>query len=357
MSFFADWNRSRYTAALEDLNRVLREIEVRDGLGAALAALEAQQLDLGFIQDELREVVRYRLADSLAPARFFTAQVNPRRAKRFEGAGRITPPHGVHWVHGGCALCPENIRLQQRQIQFPMEISTAHGRYHALASPFPLMPAHFTMAAAEHSPQSWMDGDDGLALSSFGRVVGDLLELAGRLPGFVGWHSDVGAGATIAQHFHFQICRRPDGYTEFPLERAAREACDGVSGVPVRDYPVAVLYFRGSRETVVAEAGAWVARWLKHCAHMRQSLSANLIAMADTSDRNVFHFYFAPRNRLFPFVPGLKGQPASLEILGELVFTSDAERAHLEEGAVDFQHVSRVLQAIDGPGVERGVLA
>ena len=110
-------SKEKYSEVWKDLNRELREIERNGGgLPAALEALASQQRTRGFIKDDLQSVRRYRFVHPDDPARFFVVQYNPVRALRFGGAGTSTPPAGTAVKHGGCFLCRDNIRWQQRGV-------------------------------------------------------------------------------------------------------------------------------------------------------------------------------------------------------------------------------------------------
>ncbi|TGO03231.1 hypothetical protein PN36_10635 [Candidatus Thiomargarita nelsonii] len=93
------------------MNTQLNEIKEAEGLPAALEALEAQQLDQGFIQDDLKGLKRYRLIDSNDDSRAFTAQLNKKRADRHLGAGRKIPPLRTDSINNGCFLCAHIINI------------------------------------------------------------------------------------------------------------------------------------------------------------------------------------------------------------------------------------------------------
>ena len=106
MGYDLDWS---------ELNARLRETETGiGGLTAAFAELEIHQRETGFIKDDLSGVERHVFRHPDNPDRFFRVQYNPKRALRFDGSRVGTPPAGVDHVNGGCFLCRENIRWQQR---------------------------------------------------------------------------------------------------------------------------------------------------------------------------------------------------------------------------------------------------
>lgn len=70
------------------LNVRLKEIERQQGgLDAALTALEAHQIESGFIKANLSDIERLTLHHPYDPEKFFRVQYNPVRALRFKGSG------------------------------------------------------------------------------------------------------------------------------------------------------------------------------------------------------------------------------------------------------------------------------
>jgi hypothetical protein len=282
MTFDAqDFNSKKYEDDWASLNRTLRDIETTQGLPAALRALHRQQLDIGFVQDDLSAVSRWRLRHPERPDTAFIVQFNPRRAQRTAGAGRTTPPPGVRSINGSCFLCRENIRWQQRGIELGYDLRSDSTSYIAWMNPFPLMPTHVTVANTDHEPQSWIRNSTTESHQRIGAILHDFLEITGRLPGFIGFYNGEGAGATIPGHFHFQFFERPVGHEPFPLEHTAESAQRFAPTVLRRDrYPITTLYFRGDRKAIVDRAATWVGTWTD-VYHNDPTLSANIIAMTD----------------------------------------------------------------------------
>lgn len=224
--------------------------------------------------------------------------------------------------------------------------------YKVWTNPFPLKEAHYTVATVDHLPQLWADHPS----ASFGlkETLEDLIELAQRLPGFLVFYNGEGAGASIPHHRHFQ-CFGRDDQEPFPLEKAADEPLRGSQGVVVRDYPVTALHFRGTqadRSNIVEKLVKWTSEWTLVCGPA--TVSANIIATTDGptgGGRDVFDLYFVPRNRLYSRGPGMTGTVGGLEILGELVFSTEAENERLNAGLVDYGYVHRMLAAVEAPGV------
>ena len=56
--------------------------------------------------------------------------------------------------------------------------------------------------------------------------------------------------------------------------------------------------------------------------------------------------FFVPRHRLRSQSPEMSGTIGGLEVLGEVVFSSDEEGRRLEVGEVDYHTVERILAAV-----------
>ena len=334
-----------YDLKWSELNARLRETEAGNGgLTAVLAELESHQRETGFIKDDLSGVKRLVFRHPDEPGRFFRVQYNPKRAVRLVGAGVATPPVGVDRVNGGCFLCRANIRWQQQHAQVGFEIRMTGDEYHALMNPFPLMPNHVVIAADEHVTQEWdMGGTGGVDLA---RLLFDLCDTAKRMPGHVGFYNGVGAGASIPGHLHFQFFRRPEEDPVFPLESRVFEAPSS-DDMPAwaRDYPLAVARWQGDVDEVVHRATTWLRLWIDGNRDRVDRLSSNFIAAADGQEGEM-SLYFAPRDRAKPIWDGVAELVGGLEILGELVFSSDDKRKLLETGAVDYFFVENALASV-----------
>ncbi len=334
-----------YDLTWSELNARLRETEAGiGGLTAVLAELEHHQRETGFIKDDLSSVERRVFVHPDDPDRFFRVQYNPKRALRFSGAGLGTPPVGVGHVNGGCFLCRENIRWQQRDVQVGFEIRMTGNKYNALMNPFPLMPNHVVIAADEHITQEWdMDGAGGVDLFC---LLLDLCDTAKRMPQHVGFYNGVDAGASIPGHLHFQIFRRPDEEPVFPLESWEFEAHSyGDTPAWARDYPLPVGRWQGNAGEVVNKATAWIRRWVTGNRDCIGRMSSNFIAAADGRDGEV-SLYFAPRDRVKPRLNGVADLVGGLEILGELVFSSNEQRKLLDDGAIDYFYIENALASV-----------
>lgn len=338
-----------YDRTWSDLNQRLRETETGGGLSAALAELEIHQRANGFIRDDLSDLQRHTFVHPGDPALSFRVQYNPKRALRFDGSGLRTPPENIESLNAGCFLCRQNICWQQHQLQVGFEVDITGDVYHALMNPFPLFPNHVVFAAANHISQEWdMAGAaGGLSLAE---LLGDLCEIASRLPGHVGFYNGVDAGASIPAHLHFQFIRRLFTEPLFPLEQRVFEMPreDGGPEMAI-GYPVPVALWRGDLGDVVANAAAWVGTWAARNQARRETLSSNFIAMGNAAGSGGVALYFVPRDRAKARWNGTHGLVGGLELLGELVLSSDEERALLDDGLIDFGYVERALASVCTP--------
>lgn len=332
-----------YETAWSELQSRLADAEGQTkDLGAALSALRAQQLEAGFIRDRLDHVERFILRHPERPSRFFQLQFNSERAKRFNGYGATNPPPGLAAVNEGCFLCRDNIHWQQDGRQLGYELDAGGRGFFAWMNPFPLLPTHVVIAAKEHRPQDWLSLDS--AEMDLDTVPRELVALASRLPGYVGFYNGVEAGASIPSHLHYQFCKRPDDALEFPLEHFARETeCKAATTCILGNYPLAVALWRGTPEDVIETASVWLTQWVALNASRLPSLSANFIACYDAEDRSAqgeeradFSLYFIPRDRHKNRSPWFFGVIGGLEALGELVISDPAERDLLKSGAIDY---------------------
>ena len=339
--------RLDFETAWSELNLRLRALESDQGLTAAVLALERHQRDSGFIVDGLDQVERYTFHHPDDPTRFFRVQYNPRRALRFAGSGRQQGNVDIRVRNNGCFLCRENIEWQQRGIQFGYQIEAGERSYIALMNPFPLLPAHVTIAASEHRTQDWRFGDDGgfdVAV-----LLEDLVHLGARMPGHFGFYNGVGAGASIPGHLHYQFLMRHDDETAFPLEVAAERAGASNGGLLLGDhYPLDTALWKGEAATVAARASEWIAGWAQRNQWRLPTLSANFIAARDAGGHQVA-LYFVVRDRAKSRIEGFTGLVGGLEVLGEIVLSSPEEKARLTGGEIDYFTLEAALASVHTP--------
>lgn len=329
-------NNSAYRDQWLTVNEGLERIRSESGLDAALHGLMAHQIESGFIQDELDEIVRYRLPCPFEPTRTFSAQFNPARARRFQGAGQSAP--SVPLVHDGCFLCVENIQWQHQGAEVGYDLADAGGRYTAWMNPFPLLPCHTVIASRRHLPQHWRDP----GAQSLGELVDDLAGLSQQLPGWIGFYNGVGAGASIPHHLHFHFLPRPPGYEEMPLESAARERPrqDRVKVI----YPLSFMHWSGTRTQVLEQAKSWLEQWQQGSGALDDA-TANIIACTRL-DGHAMDLYFIPRHQRRSRAEGLQGVIGSFEAMGEIVCSSSEEKQRLDSGQVDYPAIAAMLRQV-----------
>jgi hypothetical protein len=346
------YNDRAYEMQQAILQNALNSLAAEQGLAAALRALYEQQVDIGFIQDDLSQVsyFRYRAAGN-GQDRFFIVQFNPRRAERFKGAGRKTPPVGAAIVgvaDSSCFLCTDNIRWQHRGIQLCYHFDVNRRAYNALCNPFPFMKAHITMAASEHVSQSFhIHGNEPATQAKICRVVEDLYGIAEQLPTFVGFYNGVGAGASIEKHLHYHFFEIPDGHGGFPIQQAARltevnttGAHEPASVLQIDGYPLTAYRVRGDKQTVIEQVVALMLDWDRRSG---DASSANISALWEDG---AVSLYFVPRNKFYTRSPGLAGMVAGLETLGEFIFCTEEEQRAINEQRVNYEYLWRILEAV-----------
>ncbi len=337
-----------YENTWTELNLRLREIEISDGgLDAALSELEVHQKESGFIKLSLGSVERHNFEHPQQPSRFFRIQYNPERALRFGGAGVSTPPTGITVSNEGCFLCRDNIRWQQQGAEMGYEIHLGETGYYAWMNPFPLSQTHVVIATKEHTSQEWPVCEKGnLDVSE---LLNDLIELAVRMPNYIGFYNGVNAGASIPGHLHFQFFKRPKDQPEFPLERAARQHREsGDQDIVLKDYPLAVAMWTGKPEGVLGQAADWIAGWARKNRDRIHGLTANFIVSSANPDDGITVF-FVPRDRAKTHGEGMSGLIGGLEVLGELVFSSEEEKSRLDAGKIDYFSLEKTLASVRTP--------
>ena len=335
-----------YDLSWTSLNTKLRGSEDLGGeLSAALIGLEKHQKESGFIVDDLREIQRFVFKHPTKDYSF-RVQLNPKRAKRHDGKGILQPPRNETFLNDGCFLCRKNIEWQQEGRQVGFEIKTRNSDYNALMNPFPLMPNHVVLAAQDHIPQEVKLLSENQHGKGLEELLEDLCELACRLPKHVGFYNGVGAGASIASHFHFQFFRRLPDIPNFPIEeRSFTFSKDGRYPEFILDYPIHVLRWRGSTSEVASKASAWIKQTIKESKIGKHRHTSNFIATSSKFAESVT-LYFIPRDKEKQFWNGNKGIVGGLEILGELVMASDDERTLVGKGNLDYFFINNALSNV-----------
>jgi hypothetical protein len=329
------------------LNAHLKHQEQTKGsLTGALLELELHQKRAGFIKDDLHEIRRFIYVHSVHPFCYLRVQFNPRRALRFNGSGITRPSDGMSSVNNGCFLCRENVQWQQQGKEIGYEIEVLDTMYHAWMNPFPLLPCHVVISTQQHVTQEWeLHPQGSLPLET---LVGNLVALAKRMPGFIGFYNGIGAGASIPGHMHYQFCMRPEDTVHFPLEQAERDYTSFDHTGIVRDYPLTVAAWTGSAESVVTNAVDWVRYWADHNRAHMEHLTGNFITTMDEETGDI-SLFFAPRDRRRPKSQHMSGLVGGLEVMGELVFSSEEERMTIDDGNLNYRELLKIYNDIYTP--------
>lgn len=341
--------RRKYQRDWARLNTELCALACETGdLTASFDKFQAHQVGSGFIRGGLESVLRFNFTHPENHARQLRIQYNPERATRFRGAGRQVAPTDQVTVNEGCFLCRENISWQQegRQLGFDLEVNTS--AYTAWMNPFPLLPSHVVVASRQHRGQEWSLHPEGDLDPD--RILSDLVSLAARLPGYAGFYNGVGGGASIAGHMHYQFFRPPPGHDQFPLEIAAiaaRQEYPGQGAWRLGRYPLEAMHWHGSPEEVLARALPWVAYWADHQDRIEE-LTANILTLSDPDGPEI-SLFFVPRDRSRCQSSCMSGIVGGLEVLGELVFSTEEDKRLLDEGVLDYFNLEQVLGEVCTP--------
>lgn len=346
---FTGPEKRRYHDTWHALNGKLHALVARDGnLLRAVEHLREHQLEQGFIRDDLDAVQRVRFPHPEDAKRFLSVQYNPERVNRLKVRLDAMSPQRGDAINGNCFLCATNIQWQHGGIEFGHDIEQDNTHFHIWMNAYPLMPLHLVIAACEHIPQAW--NLEGAAPGRFtiGQIITNLAELSARMPGYIGFYNGEGAGASIPMHFHYQFFRRRAADEKFPLEMAPLRAVDDIESV-IEDYPVEGMCWKGDNPAaVIASAIKCIGHWLRTRIGLRPTLSANIFAMTD-ADGSHLRIYFVPRDKDLGHSPHMAGLIGSLEILGELVLTSGAEKQGLDRGEIDYRRIAGILGDIRVP--------
>ncbi len=327
------------------LTRELDRLCTRDGLGAALDGLRRQQVEAGFIQDDLSEAQRFEFPHPDGDGRYFSAQFNPARARRLGGRGLSKPPPGMCSINDGCFLCAANIEWQQQGVESGYALPFGDLPAIAWMNPFPLAPGHAVVASRDHLHQHWEDNDIGLD-----RLVDHLVGLADRLPGWITFYNGVGAGASIETHLHVHALPRTPGLPPMPIEQAAAQHRPAPADAPLElavvrgAYPMDFAHWRGRRAILADAVPAWLQAWQLQRRGDRDA-TANVMAVRHRH-APVLDVYFVPRARSRSRAEGLGGVIGAFEAMGEIVCSQPDEHRRLLQGEVDHATVDAMLRAV-----------
>jgi hypothetical protein len=329
-SLLASWPQRQ-----ADLQQRLVRCHQQSGLPAALAQLNEQQLETGFIRDSLDTVQHFRFPGNAYAADHFRVQFNPARARRFAGVGPATPPPGVDPVSKGCFLCAENIRWQSGGLELGYRLPEPLDHLKAWMNPFPLAPNHVILASTSHEEQHWHGDADRLC-----DRVAELIDVVVDMPGWIGFYNGVGAGASIPGHLHHHLMPRPAGQGAFPLEQSFEAF--GRDGWTEAVYPLAFLHWRGESAYLKERMGHWLRAW--H-GRVERAATANIIVM-NTQAGHTLDLVFVPRHPSRSRAEGLNGVVGALEAMGEIICSSPEELARIKGGEINYDVIADMLSQV-----------
>lgn len=134
----------------------------------------------------------------------------------------------------------------------------------------------------------------------------------------------------------------------FPLEQSERDFTDFDDTGIIRHYPLSVAVWQGNPESIVKDAINWVRYWAdQNIAHM-QHLTANFIVTTDP-DTHEISLFFAPRDRRRSRSNRMTGLVGGLEVLGEIVFSAEAERIAITSGRLNYDSVEKIYNDVYTP--------
>ncbi len=335
-------DRRRYHEHWDTLSRELRAEEDRgDGLAGAVRLLHFHQLTSGFIKDDLADIQCYHFPHPRQPDRFLSVQYNPARVKRLKLRVGAIPPVRGDATNDDCFLCERNIQWQHKGTEMGYEIDINGTPYVIWMNAYPLMPVHVVVTTRDHVPQDWqLDNAPGDRFS-IRHIIENLVSLSTRLPGYISFYNGDGAGTSIPGHFHYQCFQRRDDNARFPLEMAPKRQLDG-SCFLIDDYPVTAVCWEGDVETVAEDVSKWISHWLSGHGNGSTDFSANIFSIID-GDTGKIQIYFIPRDRDRCHSPHMAGMIGCLEVLGELVLTTENEKRDIDRGMIDYRKIETIL--------------
>jgi hypothetical protein len=305
-------------------------------LAAALEYLTLVHLENGFIEDDGSQTRYFPCIEDADDAgkRRLWAHVWPLRAKRV-AVGR----------RGRCALDLDDLRRQQRGLQF-FHRARLNGRgYNGFSNPTPFALFQTTIASENHEPQSWFDRDPQRRQAKSRVIVEDLVTLASDLKGWVALYNGMGAGATI-DHLHFHAFKLPLGHGPLPVHAFAPASPAGQRARRFggnADYPLSVFGFSGPVAAIVEQGTSLLGQWIDLDP---DASTVNLVAFSEDEQTTL---YCVPRNRFLEFAPGFPYRVGSMEVAGIFVYSKEKEIAELQLGRIDYRHLWQILKAVHPP--------
>ena len=315
--------------------------------------LHAQADRTGFPQTERPARRRYRYVDP-SGKRSLVVDLNLSRAERRAGVGgrhaapatKVKPSEGAD-----CFLCPTTIAFRSNFRQLYVLVTVNGQPYLCLVNPFPLGDQHTTIASAAHEPQSWGPPGTPGRDEQIARRVLDLYGVARDLPETLVMYNGLDSGATLPEHLHFHAIRRsPED--RLPIQQAADEALQSgtvqlrmhaASGSFVEIVDDSDVFPLAFARGIGLDGARAIAGLLQRWVDLVPDASANLLAVREQEEIAI---YFVPRVRRFSRAPGMEGIPGSLEVAGEVVFSSPDEAARLARNEIAYETLWGMLRSI-----------
>ena len=134
----------------------------------------------------------------------------------------------------------------------------------------------------------------------------------------------------------------------FPLEQAERDFTYFDDTGIVRHYPLSVAVWQGDPDRIASLAIEWVRYWAdQNITHMHH-LTGNFIVTTDP-DTHEISLFFAPRDRRRSRSYSITELVGGLETLGEIVFSSEAERIAISNGHVSYENLAKIYSDVYTP--------
>ncbi len=107
--------------------------------------------------------------------------------------------------------------------------------------------------------------------------------------------------------------------------------------------------FKGNREVVLQQVLAWFEEWAAFF-HYSRSISLNLSYHGQIGERSDHGIGYPQKCQIFQ-CPGISNQLASMEILGELVLSSETDHLGVKTNRIDYDYVANALYSVEAPGI------
>jgi hypothetical protein len=127
---------------------------------------------------------------------------------------------------------------------------------------------------------------------------------------------------------------------------SGQRAVGGSVRIDEKFYPLPAFRLHGDRRSVVDNTVELLKAWDTQTGH---AASGNIVAVHEDGGLVI---YVVPRNKYYSRSPGLMGVVGGLEVLGEFVFSNEAEDRAIDEQKMNFERMWQILRAIRPAGAE-----